>query len=50
MEEMQNLFNKLGATRMVLTVLSESTILDGEMLRNFLIFINTLLSGGNNKV
>ena len=50
MEEMQNLFNKLGATRMVLTVLSESIILDGEMLRNFLMFINTLLSGGNNKV
>lgn len=50
MEEMQNLFNKLGATRMVLTVLSESTTLDSEMLRHFLMFINTLLSGGNNKV
>lgn len=47
---MQNLFNKLGATRMVLTVLSESTTLDSEMLRHFLMFINTLLSGGNNKV
>ncbi|CAD8068825.1 unnamed protein product [Paramecium sonneborni] len=49
-EEMQNLFNKLGATRMVLTVLSESINLDSEMLRNFLLFINSLLSGGNNKV
>ncbi|CAD8103545.1 unnamed protein product [Paramecium sonneborni] len=50
MEEMQNLFNKLGATRMVLTVISESTTLESEMLRHFLMFINTLLSGGNNKV
>lgn len=50
MLEMQNLFNKLGATRMVLTVISESMSLDGEMLRNFLLFLNTLMSGGNNKV
>lgn len=35
---------------MVLTVLSESTILDSELMRNFLLFLNTLLSGGNNKV
>lgn len=47
---MQNLMNKLGATRMVLTVISESTQLDYELLRNLLMFMNSMLSGGNIKV
>lgn len=50
-EELQTLFNKLGATRMVLMVLSEScSQMDNEMFRSFLIFINVMLDEGNRKV
>lgn len=48
---MQNLFSKLGATRMVLIVLSESSsLVDKETYRHFLMFINSLLDEGNSKV
>lgn len=49
--EMQNLFDRLGATQMVLLVLSEnSKNLDKKMLMIFLIFMNTMLEGGNIQV
>lgn len=49
--EMQNLFDRLGGTTMVLMVLSENTTnIDKQMLMNFLEFINILLEGGNTTV
>lgn len=49
--EMQDQFNKLGATRMVLIVLSESSrSVDKETYRHFLMFLNSLLDGGNHLV
>ncbi|CAD8168125.1 unnamed protein product [Paramecium pentaurelia] len=47
--EMQNLFDKLGATQMVLLVLSENNS-DKKLMMSFLQFINTLLDGGNDQV
>ena len=50
-KEIQNNLNKLGSTRMILIVLSESSSnLDSETYRYFLMFINALLDGGNKKV
>ena len=50
-QELQNRFDKLGATRMVLFVISEDhPNLDGDLLINFLLFINVMLEGGNVKV
>ncbi|EGR30673.1 MIR domain protein [Ichthyophthirius multifiliis] len=49
--KMQNQLDSLGATRMVLYVISENhKNLDSEMLIQFLNFVNTLLEGGNVKV
>ena len=49
--EIQNNLNNLGSTRIILIVLSESSSnLDSETYRYFLMFINALLEGGNNKV
>jgi len=48
---MQNKFDKLGATRMILFVISENhPNLDGSLLINFLLFINALLEGGNTRI
>lgn len=48
---MQNKFDKLGATRMILYVISENhPNLDGQLLINFLLFINELLEGGNTRI
>ena len=45
---MQNQLDQLGATRMILFVISENhKNLDTEMLIYFLKFANTLLEGGN---
>ncbi|EGR27735.1 MIR domain protein [Ichthyophthirius multifiliis] len=47
----QNQLDKLGATQMILIVISEhSHLLDGELYINFLLFINTLLKNGNVRV
>ena len=47
----QNELDKLGATKMVLLVLSEvNDKLDGELLMSYINFVNSLLDGGNNKV
>lgn len=49
--EIQNQFDGLGATKMVLTVLSEnSKNLDMDLIEQFLLFINNLLEGGNHRV
>ncbi|KRW98864.1 MIR motif [Pseudocohnilembus persalinus] len=46
--EMQNLFEKLGAINMILYVISENhKNFDGDLFEHFLIFINSLLDGGN---
>jgi hypothetical protein len=48
---LQEHFDKLGATKMVLLVLSEhAKSLNQEMLLHILYFINTMLSGGNQRV
>lgn len=49
--ELQNHFDKLGSTRMILMVIAEhSKSLNKEMLLNILLFANILLQGGNKKV
>ena len=47
---MQNLLDKNDATKMVLTVLSNSIPLDMETMNHFLLLGIELLKGGNNKV
>ena len=49
--EMQNELDKLGATKMIMLVLSEiNENLDSELLMSYMNFANSLLDGGNNKV
>ena len=45
------MFDRLGATKMVLIVLSDAgPNLDSDLLIEFLSFINLLLEGGNNQI
>ncbi|EGR32738.1 MIR domain protein [Ichthyophthirius multifiliis] len=50
-QKIQNMFDQLGSTKMVLTVISEnSKHLDSELIIHFISFVNCLLDGGNNAV
>lgn len=51
LEQRQNMLDKLGATKMVLLVLSENhKNLDGDLLIAYLLFAIKLLENGNNQV
>lgn len=47
LENLQNIFNKLGAMKMVLAVISENKNLDSDLLINYLLFANKMLEEGN---
>ncbi|KAL4462524.1 hypothetical protein ABPG74_000354 [Tetrahymena malaccensis] len=50
-EKIQNMFDQLGAMKMILMVLSQNNRhLDNELIIHYLSFANTLLEGGNNQI